>query len=328
MKNLKYIIYSLAILLSLGALTSCEDDAPQHVVVTFAGPFGGKLVEGQSANFQVVFSRPIINNSTILLKFNSDVAKYGTNFTTSPQAFVEGELRLDVPAGSTTASFSINTSDDNVISNGYLLEVIVDELTGDFFSTVGTNLSLEISDPPTATYTFDACSGSIPSPFFGVNESGSNPFEWGCTNFGNNFTSGVQYNCFSSGSSNLSDAWLMLDINAIQKSDGSFISNANLKSFSVQLGVQSFYSGPGDIAMFYSQDYSGSGDPSAATWTEVTEFATLIPEDGSRVWTTVNVDVSGVAGSANGYVAIRHTGGAGGGADSWALDDFAVFAGE
>ncbi|MGB0525123.1 MAG: hypothetical protein ACPGJS_19270 [Flammeovirgaceae bacterium] len=330
MKNLKYILYSLAILLSLGGLTSCDDEALDHIVVTFAGPFGGTVVEGQSANFQVVFSRPIINNSTILLKLNSDVAVYGQNYTTSPQSFVAGELRLDVPAGSTTASFSINTADDNTISSSgpYQLEVVIDELTGDFFSKTGSNIVLQISDPPTAIYTFDACSGSIDAPFITVNETGSNPFTWGCTNFGNNFTSGVQYNPFSSGSSDPSDAWLILDINAIEKSDGTLVANADLSTLSVELGVQSFFSGPGDLTMWYSQDYVGSGDPSAATWTELTDFATQLPEDGSRVWTDINVDASAVTGSANGYVAIRHTGGVGGSADSWTLDDFAVFAGE
>lgn len=327
MKNLKHFIYSLTLLLAMGVLTSCDEDAPEHIAVTFAGPFGASITEGESANFRVVFSRPTINNSTVLLKFNSDVATYGTNFTTSPQAFVAGELRLDVPAGSTSASFSINTIDDGNFSNGYQIEVVADELTGDFFSTVGTNLTLEISDPPTAIYNLDDCSNSIPSPFIQVNESGSNPNAWICTSFGNT-GSAAEYNAFSSNSSNPSDAWLILDLNSVQKSTGANVDNATLSSLLVDLWVYSRFSGNGTLSFHYSQDYSGSGDPSAATWTKVESFDTQLPAGGSRVWTKVSVDASGVTGSANGYIAVRHTGGIGGSSSNWRVDDVSVFAGE
>lgn len=326
MKNLKYIIYSLALIASLGLFSSCDDDAPDQIIAAFTGPFGAGLTEGQSASFQVVLSKPVVNTSTVLLKLNSD-AVYGTNYTTSPASFVAGELRLEIPAGGTSASFSIATIDDGNFSNGYQVEVTIDEITGDLFSTVGASLVLEVADPPTAIYNLDDCSSSIPSPFFNVNESGSNPFEWGCTTFGQS-GNGLQYNSFSSGSTDPSDSWLMLNINDIPKSTGGNIDNASLSTFTMDVFVFSQFGGAGELTFWYSKDYTGSGDPSAATWVEIPEFAAQVPDGGSRIWQEISVDASAVTGSATGYVAIRHTGGVGGSSVSWQLDDISIFAGE
>lgn len=215
-----------------------------------------------------------------------------------------------------------------MISNGYQIEITIDELTGDFFSTVGSTIMLEISDPPTASYNFDNCTG-ISSPFIAANVAGSNTNTWGCSGFGNNFTDGVEYNGYS-GSSDESDAWLILDINAIENGAGELLNNANLNNFSIEVSVRSFFSGAGELTMWYSNDYPGTGDPdpSTYTWVEVTDFAAGLPEDGSQTWTSVSADVSAVTGSTNGYVAFRHTGAVAFSADSWTLDDLSVFAGE
>ena len=176
----------------------------------------------------------------------------------------------------------------------------------------------------TVTFDLNDCSSSLSSPFFSVTETGTNPQDWSCTTFGNGSSNGIEHNAFRSGSSDLTDSWLILDINAVTSGSG-VLSSADITNFTVDLETQSFFSGSGAISMWYSTDYAGSGDPSAATWTEVTAFSAALPAAGSRTWTSITgLDLSGATGSAKGYIAIRHQGGQDGDASSWTLDNIVL----
>ncbi len=70
-----------------------------------------------------------------------------------------------------------------------------------------------------------------------------------------------------------------------------------------------------EVRLYYSTDYSGSGDPSAATWTELTY---TFPAEDSQVWTSSgSIDLSGINGTA-GYIAFHYTSsGVGAGTSAW-----------
>ena len=77
------------------------------------------------------------------------------------------------------------------------------------------------------------------------------------------------------------------------------------------------------VSVMYSTDYSGSGDPTTATWTELTG-AILSPED-SQQWTPSGaVDVSGISG-AQVYFAFQYISNAPTSASSWRVDNFALY---
>jgi len=78
-----------------------------------------------------------------------------------------------------------------------------------------------------------------------------------------------------------------------------------------------------ETKLYYSTDYSGSGNPSSSTWNSLTYN---FPNDNSQVWTSSgDVDLSGITGSSV-YIAFQHeSSGTGGGSTSlWRMDNFEI----
>jgi len=320
MRFYKYF-FILSIFCSTVFLSGCEDEDLEQVSFTFTGVLGGNILEGQSASVRLQASRPLTTNSTVLLGYKSDFAKYGVNFTTIPQSLTEGEIRLNLPTDSVITIYAIN--DDVLVNGGYEIELFVKEFTGEFQSAVNSTVKVRVQDPPTAIYSLDDCSGAVPSPFFVERAAGSNTAVWECTDFGQTGNA-VEANAFR-GSSDPADAWFILDINQINSSNGT-LASADLTKFLIEMDVYSRFSGLGSISMLTSTDYSGSGDPTAATWTEIPAFAENAPAAGSRVWEKISIDASAAVGQAKGYVAVRFTGGVEGNSSNWRIDDVVVFA--
>ncbi len=77
------------------------------------------------------------------------------------------------------------------------------------------------------------------------------------------------------------------------------------------------------VELKYSGNYSGTGDPTAATWNTL---ACTWSAENSETWTSSgDVDISGISG-ANVYFAIQYTssGNGGGSSSQWEIDDFQV----
>lgn len=99
---------------------------------------------------------------------------------------------------------------------------------------------------------------------------------------------------FQSGSSNVNEDWLISP--AI---DLSSVSSAALK-----FDTATKFSG-NPVQIYISNDYVGSGDPSLATWNELT--GTLSPSTGNYDWTSSgNINISGYTGS-DVYIAFKYT---------------------
>lgn len=132
---------------------------------------------------------------------------------------------------------------------------------------------------------------------------------WACTNFGREGTA-ARMNGFSGGAQENED-WLISEA----------IDLEGLGTASVRFVSDKAFTGP-DPEFKVSTDYSGTGDPSDATW--VTLDADYDTQSGNDTWTTSgNLDISDYLTDAT-YFAFVYTSSAVDGAAQWTIDDFEI----
>ncbi|OON69339.1 hypothetical protein B0919_08615 [Hymenobacter sp. CRA2] len=168
------------------------------------------------------------------------------------------------------------------------------------------------ADPNQTVFNFQTCTGTtaISDGWTQVSVTGAQT--WACTNFGRNANdptasaaSGVQINGFASGNQPNED-WLI--------SPAFDLSTYNFPLFS--FWSRTAFAGPG-LKLRVSTNYTGTGNPSSATWTDL---AVRFPQAGSDIWTqTPNVNLSAFK-AARVYVAFVYTSTTQGAA-RWTLDD-------
>ncbi|HZE86203.1 MAG TPA: choice-of-anchor J domain-containing protein, partial [Puia sp.] len=145
-----------------------------------------------------------------------------------------------------------------------------------------------IATVPPVSYTFNTCSGNglLPGGFTQYSVTGAQI--WDCTSFGKDsisptnaviHTNGVQMNGFANNIDNTNEDWLIspkLDLTGTTFPLLSFWSLNEFAGDPLQLKI--------------STDYSGTGDPNAATWTDLNG---KFPSQGSEVWTfSPNINLS------------------------------------
>lgn len=136
---------------------------------------------------------------------------------------------------------------------------------------------------------------------------------WGCRAFGIDNTGGARASAFG-GDAGMDDAWLI--------TDGTF-DLTSLTSIELKFWIESRFSGPGAVTVHWSTDYSGSGDPTNATWTELTSAATQILAIPAETFTEITVSLDGAAGN-NIYLAFRYAGGTDAESIAYTLDDVSL----
>lgn len=329
-----YNFFSFIILGSCFLFTACDDDASNDTLGPVASGFVSTASDvdenGSAITIMIGTEASAPEDGTVVISI-SETGATSANYTTSPAAS-GGQITIPILAGQKTASFTVTPVDDTDIGDNKILNFSLSSASnGVRLGNTSLSHTLTIIENDgivldELTYNLDECSSTfaIPSPFFTTMETGSNRFNWICNSNGQSGNA-VEYNAFSSGDANPSDAWFVLEVNAMVATSGDNVDNSTLTALELEMFVFSNFSGNGELNLLYSQDYTGTGDPSAATWTTVSGFQTQLPSGGSRVWQRVTADVSGVVGSTNGYVAVRHTGGIGGSTNTWRLDDFKVF---
>ncbi|MCE2957912.1 MAG: choice-of-anchor J domain-containing protein [Flammeovirgaceae bacterium] len=154
---------------------------------------------------------------------------------------------------------------------------------------------------------FNVCDGTASFTQFSVSGGQS----WGCTDFGRNSTKGIRMNGFS-GTAQLNEDWLISPVVSLN-------ANAALSFYS-----QFSFAGP-SLQLKISTNYTGSGDPSVASWTDLNgNFPTVaVPSNStsSSDWTFSNVDLSAYSGQ-NIFIAFVYTSTTGTNtAARWSLDD-------
>jgi len=163
---------------------------------------------------------------------------------------------------------------------------------------------------------FEGCTDNYatPSNFVEVFVAGSKTDRgWGCREFGVGNTRAVRASAFG-GADGTDNAWLVTN----GKVDLSGVTSATFSA-----DIKSTYPGLGDLKALWSENYTGSGDPSSATWTELTDFSGQLPVKGSDAYTTITSDLSGAAGKKV-YVALQYSGGTSGDSASYDVDNYSI----
>ncbi len=137
------------------------------------------------------------------------------------------------------------------------------------------------------------------------------PQTWGCVDFGYNGTKGYRMNGFS-GSDVANEDWLISPVLTLNSDASlSFYSQFSFVGNSLQLKI--------------STDYTGSGDPYAATWTDLNgNFPTVAVSSSSTLnsdWTISNVDLSSYTGQV--YISFVYTS-TSSSASRWTIDNISV----
>ena len=215
----------------------------------------------------------IANGVSTLIDVNSPIIVIGSNAIVTINTPLSGgkNYSIEIDAG----AFK------DVYGNAYpgLLTT-----TGWAFSTFNDSATTVLP----ATFDFETCSGSglLPNGFTQYNVAGAQV--WDCTAFGRDssapagttaFGHAIQINGYANGINNLDSDWLIsprFDLSAT--------------SFPL-LGFWSRNAFAGDpLQLKISTDYSGTGDPRLATWTDLNG---KFPSQGSDVWTqSSNINLS------------------------------------
>lgn len=180
------------------------------------------------------------------------------------------------------------------------------DLGGNSFAGIAPNVWSFTTGAPPTNFNFNDCINNLPGGFTQYSVTGAQI--WACTTFGKT-GNGVQINGFVSGAQTNED-WLITPGFDLSGFDYPLLSFASRVRFA----------GP-SLKLLISTDYSGSGDPHLAQWTEINgRFA----EPESDVWTTSDqIDLSAFK-TANVYVAFVYTSSPTLNAARWTLDDFSI----
>ncbi|MEM8586353.1 MAG: choice-of-anchor J domain-containing protein, partial [Bacteroidota bacterium] len=132
--------------------------------------------------------------------------------------------------------------------------------------------------------------------------------DWGVIETGGDFV--AQANGF--GADEASDDWLILPVDLTNETDA-FFSFFSIRRFD-----------GGDFQILASTDYAGSGDPSSASWDDLSGSANLSPGDSEEVFSG-DISLQTYAGGVV-YLAFRYlsTGTGGGDGARWRIDDVNV----
>jgi Bacterial Ig-like domain/Secretion system C-terminal sorting domain/Endonuclease/Exonuclease/phosphatase family len=295
------------------------------------------IVKGAVTDFGTDNIPPVLqsvspsNNATnvtlstpVVLSFNEAIAKGTGNITlfnvtdNTSQVIDVTSANITINGASATISFNL------LASKTYYVEVasgVFKDLSNNIYSgfTGNGTLSFNTIPPPSNgilenTYNFNTCGQYIQQGFQTYSVTGAQV--WGCTKFGRTFTtdpstdSAIQINGFS-GSAILNEDWLISP-----KFDLTGTNIPLLKFYS-----RTTFAGP-SLTLKVSTNYSGTGDPSLATWTNITG---KFPATSSDVWTLSDSINLNAFKAANVYVAWVYTSSPAANAARWTIDDITFF---
>lgn len=163
---------------------------------------------------------------------------------------------------------------------------------------------------------FESCSTegqfNIPSNWTEAVVSGNKTDRgWGCREEG--VTGWAVRASGFGGTTGTENAWL-ITANPI---DMSSASNVFINAM-----IISQHEGLGNLSLKWSEDYSGTGDPTTATWNTI-DIASQLPDMASGEYVQVSINVSSLVGK-TAYIAFQYEGATADDASSWTIDDFQV----
>ncbi len=255
-----------------------------------------------SAQTYTLTGSNLTGNATVTTNAPFSVSKDNSNFSTTT-TFTPDEVLSAQPVYvrfSPTASGTFNGSALNTSTNAFNKTVT---LTG------------TAQDPNNLVYGFDNCTGTAAISDGWTQYSVVGAQTWGCTTFGRDpnapkgtaaFPNAVQINGYANSTNNINEDWLIspaLNMAGFNYPLFSFWSRTAFNGAKLKLRV--------------STNYSGTGNPALATWTDIDA---PFPNQASDTWTqTQNVDLSAYK-QAGVYVAFVYYSTTEDGA-RWTLDD-------
>lgn len=162
------------------------------------------------------------------------------------------------------------------------------------------------------SHDFEGCTTNfeIPSGFIEAVVPGSKTDRgWGCNQDGTDGSRAVRGSAFG-GEDGTDNAWLIMDA----------FDATPYTEISLTFDVQSIFSGPGDLFVLYSSDYSGSGDPTAANWAKLDNITSQLPAVGASEFATISTSPCSISGSTV-YIAFQYVDGTSGSSSSWSIDN-------
>jgi Bacterial Ig-like domain/Ig-like domain CHU_C associated len=260
---------------------------------------------------------PTSTNLSIL--FNEAVQKGTGNISIKKVSDNSVVQTIDVTTAAVTVAGTTVTTTINALQLGtaYYVEIdataIKDIANNNYAGITGSTIWNFTTSSDIFNVNFNTCTGALSDGFTQYSVTG--PQVWACTTFGRGATptasapSGVQINGFASGSNIINEDWLI---------------SPSLNLVSTTFPLLSFYSrtafnGP-PLKLRVSTNYTGSGNPALATWTDLSGN---FPSQTSDVWTlSQNINLAAYK-TANTYIAFVYNSTDDDGA-RWTLDDIKI----
>lgn len=241
-----------------------------------------------------------------------------SEFMTTVPPISEGNLVIEFE-NTNVGTFTVKSEDDNNSDGNYTSIFTIKSVSGGIRSIGNREFGFTVIDNDKVislpfTDDFESCTENFSTPenFIEV-FAGSNPKTdrgWGCRSEGVGESRGVRASAFG-GADGTDDAWLITNTR---------VDLTSVSTVYLSFDVGSDFSGPGDLFVFWSEDYIGSDDPSIATWNELFDVQAQLPTPGSRDFNKVSTSLSSALGKKV-YVAFQYVGGTSSSSASYELDN-------
>lgn len=286
------------------------DVTPPTVVAL--SPADDATAVAANTSLAVTFSEAIQKGTgNILVKKISDNSTIQTIDVTSAAVTVTG-----ITATITISPLAASTAYYIEIASGAFKDIANNNFTGIAGSTIWNFTTSATASTGLLDANFQTCTGAISNGFTQFSITG--PQVWACTTFGRDpanpagttaFPSAVQINGFANGSNVINEDWLI---------------SPSLNLVGTAFPLLSFWSrtafNGAPLKLRVSTNYSGTGNPSAATWVDLNG---QFPAQTSNVWKlSQNVNLAAYK-TANTYIAFVYNATDDDGA-RWTLDDIKI----
>ncbi|MCX2739699.1 Ig-like domain-containing protein [Pontibacter anaerobius] len=291
------------------SILSSSDPAPADEtapsVVSFSPDNGA---EGASVNSKLVltFNEPVVAGDA------GTITIVNTTAGTTTEVAANDAGKVNINGGTVTIGYTLAPeSSYSVAVEAGSFKDAAGNATGAVAASAWAFTTQGIGLPVADSYTenFDNCSPNGSTTLSGnwMHYSVAGSETWACSEYGQDNTFGVQMNGYNGGAKQNED-WLISPAYNMQE--------FNLPVMSVNYITK--YGGPG-LQVKVSADYSGSGDPAAATWTDLI----TLPSDNADAWQLlqhINLSEYKSAGTHIAFVYTSTTQAAA----RWTLDNFKI----
>lgn len=314
--------YSIILAALVAFVLGCDSDESTFSVTPALGfiASSGSVLESNATGIRIGFytNVAITEPVTVMVQVNNiDGLTYGVDFTTDPEP-VDGIITVPVDPEDEQPSFWVipaESADDTRSINFQIIEVSGNSISLGQPATLSYTLSITGFQPVNIFHDFNDCTTDFatPSGFREEFETTKVDRGWGCRAFGHNASRAPRASSFG-GAAGEDRAWLIREQPFSVPSGG---------SVSIDFWTYSQYAGPGKVSVKWSSNYSGSGNPLAATWTTLTSLDSQFPAANSLTWTHVIGTFTDIAG-ADVYIAFVWTEGTAASSTAYDIDDLTI----